>query len=486
MTAFRHDVAVVGAGPAGMAAATAAAELGLDTVLFDEQPAPGGQIYRNVEANRDAGSGLAGLLGDDYVRGRRLAEAFRAGSAAYAPGTSVWEIEPDGTVGTLRDGRAALVRARRIVVSAGAMERPVPIPGWTLPGVMTAGAAQTLLKAADAIPDGPVVLAGSGPLHYLVAWQLVSAGAEIRAILDTTPRANTRAALAQLPGALGQLAQIRKGRRWIAGIRAAGVRFVRHVSALAAVGTDRLDAVDYEADGRKERIETPLLLLHQGVVPNNQLADSIDCARRWDNVQACWHTQADAWGATSVDTVAVAGDCAGIGGALAAEHRGRLAGIDAAARLGKIDAGTRDRLSREPLAALRRLAGLRRFLDTLYAPAAPFLSPRDEVVVCRCEGVTAGELRDVAAHGCMGPNQAKAFTRAGMGPCQGRMCGLAVANVIAGARGRPVAEIGAFRVRPPVKPLTVGQLADLEGVSRDIASLDAMPTRPGDEAGETA
>ena len=188
MTERRHDLVVVGGGPAGLAAAATAAGHGLDTVLMDEQPSPGGQIYRNVEANADAAPETAGILGGDYSAGLRLVEAFRESSARFEPLTSVWQVEPDGTVGTLHDGRAALVRARRVIVAAGAMERPMPIPGWTLPGVMTAGAAQTLLKGAGLVPDGPAVLAGNGPLLYLVAWQLVSAGVEVRAILDTTPR----------------------------------------------------------------------------------------------------------------------------------------------------------------------------------------------------------------------------------------------------------------------------------------------------------
>jgi NADPH-dependent 2,4-dienoyl-CoA reductase/sulfur reductase-like enzyme len=481
MTAKQHDVAVIGGGPAGLAAATAAAGHGLDTVLLDEQPALGGQIYRNIEAVAEGDPSLLGLLGEDYAHGRELVRAFHDSGATHVPDTAIWEVEPDGTIGTLCDGRAALVRARRIVIAAGAMERPVAIPGWTKPGVMTVGAAQTLLKAANAVPDGPVVLAGSGPLLYLVAWQLAKAGVEISAVLDTTPRANYVNALPKLAGILGALGPIRKGRRWMAETRAAGVTFVKNVTALAAIGGERLEAVEYEAGGRTARLETPLLLLHQGVVPNNQLAASIDCAQRWDALQACWHTVTDDWGATSVETVAVAGDAGGIGGALVAEHRGRLAGLDAALRLAKIDAATRDRLAAPERAGLKKLAGLRRFLDTLYAPAADFLAPvRDDVVVCRCEEVTAGELREVAAHGCMGPNQAKAFTRAGMGPCQGRMCGLTVATVIARARGLPIAEVGAYRVRPPLKPLTVGQLAELEGVGREVAALDAMPTKPGE------
>jgi len=482
MTVAEHDVAVIGGGPAGLAAAAAAAEHGLDTVLFDEQSTLGGQIYRNIEAVTKGDPSLLGLLGEDYAHGAGLVQAFHDSGAKHAPGSSVWEVEPNGTIGTLRDGQAALIRARRIVIAAGAMERPVAIPGWTKPGVMTVGAAQTLLKSANAVPDGPVVLAGSGPLLYLVAWQLAKAGVAIKAVLDTTPRGNYFAALPKLNGIFGSLGQIRKGRRWMAETRATGVKFVKHVSSLAAIGTERVEAVEYQAGGRTHRIDAPLLLLHQGVVPNNQLAASIDCTQRWDDVQACWHTETDAWGATSIESVAVAGDCGGIGGARAAEHRGRLAGLDAACRLGKIDTAARDRLSAPEQAALAGGAGLRRFLDVLYAPAEEFLVPsRDDVVVCRCEEVTAGELREVAAHGCMGPNQAKAFTRAGMGPCQGRMCGLGVAATIAKARGLAPGDVGHYRVRPPLKPLTVGQLAELAGVGRDVSALDAMPTKPGED-----
>ena len=486
MTRAAYDVAVIGGGPAGLAAATASAEHKLKTVLFDEQPTLGGQIYRNIEAVAAGNCGLFNLLGDEYAHGLALVRAFRASSAKHAPETSVWEIEPDGTLGILREGRAALIGARRVIIAVGAMERSVAIPGWTKPGVMTVGAAQTLLKAANAVPVGPVVLAGSGPLLYLVAWQLTKAGVVVTAILETTPRANYGAALPKLLGALGALNQIRKGRRWIAEIRSAGVKIEKDVTAVAAIGGDRVEAVEYVTGRSRMRIETPLLLLHEGVVPNVQLAASIDCAHQWDDVQACWRTVTDVWGATSVNTVAVAGDAGGIGGARIAEHRGRLAGLDAALRLGTIDADTRDRLAAPNFAAMKKLAGLRRFLDALYVPAEDVLSPADDVIVCRCEEVTAGELREVAAHGCMGPNQAKAFTRAGMGPCQGRMCGLTVAGVIARARKLPVAEVGAFHVRPPLKPLTVGQLAELQGVGREVAALDAMPTKPNENDADGA
>lgn len=481
MSGFDHDLAIIGGGPAGLAAAATARAHVLETILFDEQPAPGGQIYRNVEGvSRDA-PGLLPLLGEDYGRGRALAEAFRGSGAAYAPETSVWEIEPDGTLGVLGPSGAALVRARRILIAAGAMERPMPVPGWTLPGVMTVGAAQSLLKSAGAVPDVPVVMAGSGPLLYLVAHQLIASGAPLRAVLDTTPPGNYRRALAHLPAALRSAGQLLTGRRWMREIRAKGISLVRGARDVRAAGGDRLEAVEFSAGGENRRLDAGLLLLHQGVVPNHHLALSVDCAAGWDDTQFCWRTETDTWGATSVDTIAVAGDCGGIGGALAAEHQGRLAALDAAHRLDALDRPSRDRQAAPGFAAIRRVAGLRRFLDVLFRPAPEYLvPPRDDVVVCRCEEVTAGELRQVVGHGCMGPNQAKAFTRAGMGPCQGRMCGLCVSAVIADARRVPVAEVGHYRVRPPLKPLTVGQLADLEGVGREVAALTPLPTGPGE------
>jgi NADPH-dependent 2,4-dienoyl-CoA reductase/sulfur reductase-like enzyme len=171
---------------------------------------------------------------------------------------------------------------------------------------------------------------------------------------------------------------------------------------------------------------------------------------------------ADAWGRSSVPGVLVAGDAAGIGGARAAEHAGRLAALAALHRLGRLDAAARDRLAAPERQALASHRALRPFLDALYAPPAAILTPADAVAVCRCEEVTAGAIRAAVRQGCLGPNQAKAFLRAGMGPCQGRMCGPVVSEIIAAERGVSVAETGFLRIRPPIKPITLGELAGVE------------------------
>jgi len=474
---YDYDFAVIGGGPAGMAAAATAAGHGLATVLIDEQPAPGGQIYRNIETVTAERPKVAGMLGADYAHGRGLAEAFRASGADYLPEASVWELSDEGGIGLLDSSGARMLRARRVLIAIGAMERPAPRPGWTLPGVMTLGACQTLMKNAGQVPDVPCVIVGSGPLVWLVAKQLVAAGAPPAAVLDTTAGGNLWPALGVFAGALGSLADIRKGLKWIGEIKRAGVKIEKGVSDVRFSGEGALRRIDYQAGGAARSRDVSLALVHEGVVPNYQLAEAAGCDIVWDETQVGWRTRADGWGATSCEAIAVAGDCVGIGGAIAAEAEGRLVAHDTACRLGKIDTARRDTLAADDRRALTRLAGLRRFLDLYYRPAPEVLCPPDDAtMICRCEEISAGDMRKVAARGCPGPNQAKAFTRAGMGPCQGRMCGLAVSAVLAEARGVSMAEVGHYRVRPPLKPITVDQLAAMAGLDTGVAALSGLPT----------
>ena len=452
-----YDLAVVGAGPAGLAAATLAARLGLDTVLFDEQTAPGGQIYRSVT---ETPVGEPTLLGADYWHGAGLVGPFMESGAQYVPGATIWSISREREIGVSVGGCSRLLTARHIVLATGALERPFPIPGWTLPGVMTCGAAQVLLKSSGLVASGKIVLAGTGPLLWLLAAQYLRAGVTIEALLDTTPAGNWAAALPYLPGFLVS-SYAAKGLRLMREVKHR-VKIVRGVTALAAKGGDRVEEVVYRrGEAGEVRLSVETLLLHQGVAPNVNLANSIGCTHRWDEAQLCFTPVVDEWGMSTVPGVAIAGDGAGIAGAMAAEHRGRLAGLDAAHRLGKIDARNRDRDAAPHATALARAERGRRFLDLLYRPAEAFRVPAGETLVCRCEEVTARQVLEAVALGCQGPNQLKSFLRCGMGPCQGRLCGLTVTELIAWARGVPPSEIGYYRLRPPVKPITLAELAAL-------------------------
>jgi len=455
------DLLIVGAGPAGMATAVTARKHGLSVRIVDDQPAPGGQIWRGVEI-------VAALprlpqLGEAYRAGVERAAAFRACGALYEPQSQLWQVEPGFRAFFSRGGRARSVTAGAVILCTGAQERPVPFPGWTLPGVLTVGAAQILLKTADSVPDKPVWVAGCGPLPLLYMTQLLAAGGKIAGFLDTTPRGRVSAALRHLPGALGRLGDIAKGLSWSLALKRAGFPIIRHVSELRAEGDGRLQRLRYRtADGRDGETAAEVLLVHEGVVPNIHAPLALGCAVRWDAGQNCQVPVLDAWGETSQANVFVAGDGAGIGGAEAAELRGRLAALRIAARLGKLDEAGAEALAQPERAALTRALALRPFLDALYAPRPEVFAPAGETLVCRCEEVTAGELRARAVQGRPGPNQLKAFTRAGMGPCQGRQCGYTMAHIVAAAQNRPVEEIGFYRIRPPLKPVTLGELASLD------------------------
>jgi thioredoxin reductase/bacterioferritin-associated ferredoxin len=454
------DLAVIGAGPAGMSAAVAAAEFGLAVVAIDEQTVPGGQIYRNVLA-----SPVAATLGADYRHGAKLAAAFTAADGiSRRHDTTVSMITPEGEIVLRRgDGTITLLLAQAVIIATGATERAMPFPGWTLPGVMTAGSAQILLKAAAVVPTDGVVLAGSGPLLYLVAAQLLDLGVRPGAIVETTPAANYRTAARHWFGALRGASTLLKGFGLITRLKAARVPMFSGVSGLVAeAGSDgTLARLKFRSGGRERSLACPLLLVHQGVVPNTQISRALDLPHDWNDAQRCWRPRIGAWGDTALPGVFIAGDGGGIGGARAAEEQGRLAALAVACNLGCIDARERDRRAAAPRKTLARHLAVRPFLDALYRPADEAVVPSDETVVCRCEEVTAAEIRRGVAEGCLSPSQVKAFARPGMGPCQGRMCGLSIGEVIAAARGLPVAEVGHFRLRQPLKPMTLGELAAL-------------------------
>lgn len=458
------DVAIVGAGPAGLAAAALCARHGLATMLLDEQAAPGGQIYRGIAS---AARTHAAWLGPEYRRGESLLADFRDSGAQHRAGATVWAAfpRPDATIDlgvsmrerTTRDTH--LISARAVILATGARERPFPVAGWTLPGVMTAGAAQILLKTAGLVPQGRVILAGCGPLLWLVAAQLLYTGGTIDAVLETTPRGRLRTALTHAPAFVGSsyfargLALARRVRR--------RTRIVEHVTSIAAEGRARIESLRFVADGVETETPVDTLLLHQGIVPALELACAAGCALRWNALHACFEPVVDAWGGTTMPSLFIAGDGAGIAGALAAEARGRLVALAVANALGRIDGRARDREAAPHRRALARALRGRRFLDTLYRPAGEFRIPRGATIACRCEEVSAQQVIDAAAAGCAGPNQAKAFLRCGMGPCQGRLCGLTVTELIARTRGVPEADIGYFRLRFPVKPLPLRDLAAL-------------------------
>jgi len=446
-SASEVDVLVLGAGPAGMAAAATARGRGLSVLLLDENAGPGGQVHRAIERRK--------AKDEQDADGAKLAQALRSSGAELRFGATLWAVEPGGKVFWSEAGAAKSIVARRILLCTGATERPLPIPGWTLPGVMTVGAAQIALKTAGLVPEARIWIAGQGPLLWLYAKQALDAGGRIAGIVDLS-HGVPPAALWHLPRALMAPGYLWKGFRWQRAVKAAGVR-VMSGETVRAEGEGRLQRVIVD----DEPLDADFLLLHDGVVPNTQVTRAIPgCRHDWDPVQQCWKPHLDEWGNTTVEGVMVAGDGGGIGGARAAAHAGRLAALEAAHALGRLTKDQRDAEAGIERLGLNRQMAIRPFLDALFPPR-PAAAIADDTILCRCEEVTAGRVREAVTLGCLGANQTKAFTRSGMGPCQGRVCGPAVHAVIAAARGVEPSKVDPFRTRFPTKPLTLGELAAL-------------------------
>jgi len=460
-----RDLIIVGAGPAGLAAARQAREDGLDVLVLDEQAAPGGQIWRSVDAvARDRPAEMPGF-GASYAKG--VLAIGETAAVEFRFGATVWQADRRQglwRIAVSREGRAERLRSRFLLLATGAMERPVPLPGWTLPGVTTVGALQLGLKQGSLYPRGRTVIVGSGPLPLLLAAQFRAFGIPVAAILDTADPAALNSALPLLPGALlGAADTLLEGRRLLRDRDRDRSRAPVHrgVRPLAIEGDSRAAAIRFQVGGREQVIEADTIALHEGVIPNTQLTRSMDLAHRWNPDQGCFEPVLGPFGESSAPDLFVAGDGGGVLGWRAARAAGTLAACEIAYRAGAIAESARDLRAFNLSARLAAERRLRRFLDAAFPPPGWIADMADETPVCRCEEITAGQIRQAVAIGCSGPNQLKSYLRAGMGPCQGRMCGASVTALMAAASGREPASVGAFRIRAPIKPVTVDEIADL-------------------------
>ncbi|MEO1537921.1 MAG: NAD(P)/FAD-dependent oxidoreductase [Pseudomonadota bacterium] len=442
------DLAIIGAGPAGLGAAIAARSGGLSVVLIDDQLEPGGQIWRA------AGSSPlehAQRMGREYLDGRERVADFLDCGATYLPEHTVWQIEETDeqiTVYCSGPDSGETIKPKALLLATGAVERPVPIPGWTLPGVMTGGGLQVLLKSARLSPEGSV-LAGAGPLLWLLAAQLVAAGSPPVAVVEGVSLHSHVAAIRHLPSALKDAKPLAKGLSLMAKVTGAGVSVYRNAQDFRVLGDTRVSGFSFKnMFGRTKKIDTEVVGLHCGVVPNPQITRLLRTDHRWSKDQHAFHPVRDREFRVG-SNIYVAGDGARIGGAEVAWLEGQIIGT-------QISGGDTFALRQQA----RKAEATRPFIDRLYLPDRHLRVPLDDTTICRCEGVTAGRVRQAARDGAAGPNQVKFMLRTGMGPCQGRVCGLALSEVIAETRNQNMADTGYLRIRPPIKPIPVGAVAE--------------------------
>ena len=463
-----YDCIVIGAGPAGLACAAEVAGKGLEVAVLDEQAGPGGQIYRNITGTSAA---QQQILGTDYTEGLELVENFTRASLDYFPQSRVWQAAENGAVYFSRNGASRKLSAPNLVMCTGAMERPVPFPGWTLPGVMTCGGMSNLYKDSGLIPSEPVVIAGSGPFVWLVAEHLLALDAPIAAILDTSPLKQIFPALKEVAGAVKRLDFMMKGVRLIADVHLAArkkkVPIYRNVKEIRAQGAKRLERVSAVTGSRQLLFEVTVLLVSEGIIPNTSLFRQIGCAHAWNPVQRFWHPLVQDEGQTNLSSVYIAGDGGFVHGAKSAQYKGQLTGLAIARQMHRISTAEYEEQAVPVRRQLVRELVPRPFIDALYAPRRDLFSLDEQTVICRCEGVTAGRVRELVREGLIDHNEIKAIIRCGMGPCQGRMCSSAVLELIAEVSGLDPAETRQHRLRPPIKPVSLQELANAQLGERD-------------------
>ncbi|MFC4590088.1 FAD/NAD(P)-dependent oxidoreductase [Sphaerisporangium corydalis] len=472
------DLAVVGAGPAGMAAAVEAARAGLAVVLVDSGARLGGQYYRHAPEGFHARR--PGALHHGFRRFTRMAAALDASGAEVRLGRRVWAVEKvtgpgeDDLVAVHclageRDERRETVLARRLLIATGAHDRPLPFPGWDLPGVFTAGGAQALLKGDLVVAGRTVVVAGTGPFLLPVAAGLAAAGARVAGVFEANGRFGLAPAVLAHPGKLVEAAGY--ARR----LAAHRVPYLGRHAVVAAHGGDELTHVTVARLGRdwtpgaRRTIECDALAVGYGFVPQIELATQLGCATRGGGDGPA--VVVDEGMRTSVPGVYAAGEPTGVGGAELAEVEGGIAGRALAADLGR-DAG------RAPGSARRRAA------LTAFAAAMTRAYPvrdgwqgwlLDDTLICRCEEVPYARIKEARALGATDARSLKLLARPGMGWCQGRMCGYAVAR-LAGEDPAPPR-------RPIAQPVRLGDLAGEPGPP-DFAGPPEPAGRPDFAAGE--
>jgi D-hydroxyproline dehydrogenase subunit alpha len=465
MNEKKVQLAVIGAGPAGLSAAKEAAEQGVEVVVLDMYSQAGGQYFHLPPSEFKIP-----VPQGDLQQGMTLAQAAQDAGAEIWHNIEVWGVYPqDGFLIGLNGAKEKLLRAGKVIIASGATERTLPFPGWTLPGVMTAGGVLALLKNQRVLAGRSFLFSGTGPLQLAAAAHLTEAGADVKAVLELQ-LLSTIIRHWRLAGLIPQQwNRVVEGVDYLSVLRRNGTPVRTGWAVIRAEGDEqveraviaRMDRKGHIIKGSEQRMEVDTICQGYGLMPATRLSQALGCEHTFQTHLRAYTPVRDAWLQTTVTGCFVAGDAAKITGKDAAMIEGRLAAIAAAQQLGLLST---DQAAARVGPLQLKLEQERRFsqaLDSVFLPLSGLWDLlEEETIICRCENVTLGQIKQAARDGMDSVAGIKNHTRAGMGWCQGRMCWMNAAQVIAGELGISLEDASRHTVRPPVFPVTLGDLLD--------------------------
>jgi NADPH-dependent 2,4-dienoyl-CoA reductase/sulfur reductase-like enzyme len=456
---LQAEVVVVGGGPAGLAAAATAAQAGVDVLLVDDRASLGGQYYKQPPASIAADPAASDR---QYAAGRALVQRVRAAGVRVYSGVRVWGADGPGRLYAARGRERFEIRADRLVLATGAYERVAPFPGWTLPGVMTTGAGQSLLRGYRVTPGNRLLVAGNGPLNVQLAAELVRAGGTVVGLVELARMFNPGMAFDVLRMVASAPSLTRDGLGYLTRLRRARVPMLTGRAVVRVEGDGRaeravvarLDPGGLPVPGTEITFDVDAVCVGLGFMPGNELARLLGLRYSVDPGSGGYVVERSRSGRSSLEDVWVAGDSAEVSGAKVAESTGMLAGAEAAESLAR------------PVRSLRAVSRHRdrhqrfqRALWRAYTAPALFSQLADpQTIVCRCENVPLATI-DRAAREVGSTGALKRLTRAGMGQCQGRFCGFVVTELVRQATGVPVNALSGFAPQPPLHPTQLWVLA---------------------------
>lgn len=474
MTTFNRpktaDVAIIGAGPAGLSAARLLRCYDLSITVIDEQPRPGGQFLRQPPATFSVSHWLEGRL---YARAKRtLADMEDDPGIDWRFGTTALGLFKAASGHDIRlhdhKGDASRLFARHVILAGGCREVPVAFPGWTTPGVMGTGAIQTLIKSQQVLPGSKIMLCGSHPLQLIVADQIIAAGGKVAGVTFTQTRRHALRLLRRPGLMLRNWPQLAAVTGVLARLRAARVPVLFSSTPVHARGDKRVREVDImniDEQGRPDphtmqTVETDCVGLCFDFHAASELARQAGCHTFWDSENGGWLIRHDPWMRSSIPGLSVAGELTGQFGADAALDRGTVAAIGVLLDMGVIDATGAERLAQAPRRRAGRQEQFARALNAIATPSPVLLDylATAETVICRCEGLTRGMIEQAFEDGkpIRSADAIKLFSRTGMGLCQGRNCYSQVARLIQARTGQTITDIGPYHASYPIKPVPIG------------------------------